>query len=324
MIRFLAASLLLALLFAQPASAQTDVWLDVDVAAGMHERDVDDAVAMIQAFHSPEINVRGVSAVYGNSPLADGVPIAREVIEKFGPEGLQVYAGAASAKELGESNAAVEAMAAALREKPFTLLALGPVTNVGSLLRLYPDVHDKIESIVMVAARRPGQRFTYPEANGAAFQDFNFENDAEAMQIILDSKIDLVFAPWEVSSHIWITPEDLQRLSDSGGSGAWIAEKSQSWIAMWQNQLNQRGFNPFDTLGVGWVTHPQLMESMQVTARIEQAPDDTVQPTNGRAPREKPYLLVEPTDADDTRRIVYAYRPKPEFKQILLERLAGK
>ena len=62
-----------AVVSAAAAHAATDVWLDVDVAAGLPGRDVDDALALIHAFHSPELKVRGVSAVFGNAPLADGL-----------------------------------------------------------------------------------------------------------------------------------------------------------------------------------------------------------------------------------------------------------
>ena len=302
--------------------AETQVWLDVDVAAGIPQRDVDDALAMIQAFHSPSLVVRGVSAVYGNAPLEDGLPIAREVVEKFGPEGMRVYAGAAGPEDFGKATDAVEAMAAALRAGPLTILALGPLTNVGSLLRLHADLAGRIESIVIVAARRPGQRFTYPEAKGQSFQDFNFENDPVAMQVILDTEIDLVFAPWEVSSHVWITQEDLDGLHAQGGSGAWIAERSGTWIALWKSAFGQEGFNPFDMLAVAWVTHPELIETMKVRAWIEESPDDTVAKDAESIPN-KPYLLVR-EDADAKRSVIYAYRPKPELKGILLGRLAGR
>lgn len=301
--------------------AQTDVWLDVDVAAGLPNRDVDDALALIQAFHSPEIRVCGVSAVFGNAPLADGLPIAREVVEKFGPAGMTVHAGAASADELGKSNEAVSAMAAALQEKPFTLLALGPLTNVGTLLKQRPEVHSRIDSIIIVAARRPGQRFTYPSAEGRSFRDFNFENDVEAARIILDSQIPLVFAPWEVSSHVWITPDDLARNATYGGSGLWIYEKSLPWAQMWLDQFKTPGFNPFDTLAVGWITHPALMKSFPASVTIEEHPDDTADHAKGSAPL-KPYLIAREA-APAAARAKYLYEPLPQFTRILHERLSG-
>jgi inosine-uridine nucleoside N-ribohydrolase len=315
-------ALLVALMVMLPrgaAHAATDVWLDVDVAAGLPDRDVDDALALIQAFHSPELKVRGVSAVFGNAPLVEGLPIAREVVEKFGPAGIAVHSGAASKEELGKENEAVTAIAAALKEKPLTILALGPVTNIGTLVNLHPELHAKIQRIVMVAARRPGQKFTYPNAGGQSFRDFNFESDPEAMRAILDTKIEIVFAPWEVSSQVWITPNDLARIATYGGAGIWIEEKCRPWVKMWQERFKTPGFNPFDTLAVGWVTHPKLIETLPMTVWIEEGPDDTVPPAEAK---NKPYLLVKPQEAAG-RGAVYAFRPAPQFAPLLMDRLSG-
>src|SRR5262249_55309408 len=156
-----------------------------------------------------------------------------------------------SAEEFGVENDAVRAMATALQERRLTILAVGPVTNVGTLLRLHPELAERIERIVMVAARRPGQRFTSSETQARPHRDFNFELDPAAMQVILDSSVPLVFAPWEVSSQVWIGRDELAALGRSGGSGKWIAETSEYWIAMWEREITKRGFNPFDSLALG-------------------------------------------------------------------------
>ena len=56
-------------IFAGAAAASTPVWIDTDpsVARGGHE--VDDGFALVQAFHSSALTVRGVSVVFGNAPL---------------------------------------------------------------------------------------------------------------------------------------------------------------------------------------------------------------------------------------------------------------
>ena len=87
---------------------------------------------------------------------------------------------------------------------------------------------------------------------------------------------------------------------------------------MWRGRLNLEGFNPFDTLAVGWVTHGDLMESMPVGAWIERRPADGAEGTV----RTKPYLLVDAERAA-ARRMIYVYRPGPGFKSVLLVRLAG-
>lgn len=306
--------------FADETDGKIDVWLDVDTATGVG--DVDDGLMLIQVFHSPELHVRGLSVVFGNTSLERAVPIAKEIVRKFGPAELSVVAGAATHDQLGEQTDAVSAMAAALEEKPMVILAVGPVTNVASLVMLHPELQDRIESIVMVAARRPGQKFVSSERQKRPHPDANFDHDPEAMRVLLDTKIPLVFAPWEVSSKVWITRDDLATLRKTGGSGAWIAETSVYWITGWELAITNKGFNPFDTLAAGWVTHPDLFESVPVTVRIEELPDDRAVDASGDEPATKPYLLVEEVEGSDGR-IVYCHTPRPQFKSILLERLAG-
>ena len=297
--------------------APTAVWLDVDPAIGLPESEVDDGVMLMQAFHSPEVRIAGVSVVFGNTSLENGLPIARQLVGRFGPPGLEVHSGAASADQLGEETDAVRAMAQALAREPLVLLAVGPVTNAATLVELHPELHDRIRSIVMVAGRRPGQEFRSGDAE-ASFRDFNFELDAVAMQRLLDTDIELVFAPWEVSSHVWLREPDLDWLSEQSEAGAWLAAACRSWLARWQRTLRLDGFNPFDTLALAWVTHPQLIESFEGGAWIEELEDDT-EPNSGK---HKPYLLVDP-ERRELRQVTYTYRPADAFQPLLLERLAG-
>ena len=293
----------------------THVWIDTDPAIGLPGGEVDDGLMLIQAFHSPELEIHGVSTVFGNTSHENAYPIAKDVVARFGPPGLTVLPGAASADELGASNPAVEGMAVALGVRCLTILAVGPVTNVGTLLQLHPDLAAQIDSIIVVAARRVGQRFVSGSAE-TPFRDFNFELDPTAMQVLLDSSVPLVFAPWEVSSHVWIRQADLDALAESGGTGAWIAAACASWIARWKANFGVDGFNPFDTLAVAWLTHPDWIESMEVGVWIEEGDDDV------RAGEIKPFLHVDPGRAD-VRRAIYTYRPDRRFQAALIERLAG-
>ncbi|MEX0675897.1 MAG: nucleoside hydrolase [Pirellulales bacterium] len=294
----------------------TDVWLDVDTATGIG--DVDDGLMLIQSFHSPEVRIRGISVVFGNAPLKLALPIARDIAARFGPPGMVPLPGAASAGDFGKETPAVKAMAAELERGPMTIVAAGPVTNVGTLLKLYPRLDGRIERIVMVAGRRPNQRFVTSQVQKTPHRDFNFELDPAAMRAILDAQIPLVLAPWEVSSQVWISREDLEVLRKSGGSGAWIAHTSQYWIDRWEKSIDARGFNPFDTLAMGWLTHPELIKTEEMAVTIEEAPDDRA--LLGRPAKTKPYLVVRPASAQ-ARRALYCFMPKPGFKELLIGRL---
>ncbi len=302
------------------------VWLDVDPAIGLPEREVDDGLMMLQAFHSPEISIRGISVVFGNTEFENALPIARDVTERFAPRQpdgtpIGVFPGAHSANQLGEDTEAVRAMATALEREPLTLLAVGPLTNAASLLMLHPELHDRLEAIVIVAGRRPGQSFQIEEG-ARAFRDFNFELDPVAMQVLLDSDVRLVLAPWEVSSKVWIGPDEIAELASRGPVGQWAAENTATWLERWQTTLGAPGFNPFDTLAVAWVTHPELLSGFEGVARITEGPDDT-QPGSGVT---KPLLVVEeaaPGDGSE-RSVLYLTDPAPEFQALLIDRIAGQ
>ena len=293
------------------------IWLDVDPAIGLPSAEVDDGIMMLQAFHSPEVVVRGVSLVFGNTELIHAIPVASDLVERFGPAGLNIFPGAASEQELGVETAAVSGLAEALRAERLVVLAVGPVTNVASLLMLYPELAEQIDTVVVVAGRRPNQEFRVGDPPSSPLRDFNFEKDVAAMQVLLDHpEVPLVMAPWEVSSKVWIRPDDVERLAATNEIGKWVAESTASWLVRWRENLGVEGFNPFDTLAMGWVTHPELMDGFSAEAHITEGVDDT----DPEGKRRKPYLFVEESSEG---RVLYLHTPKPEFQPLLLERVVG-
>lgn len=306
---------------AEAEAVKHDVWLDIDTATGVG--DVDDGIMLLQALRSPELRIRGVSVLFGNATLDKAVPIARHILDRYGPGDLTAVPGAATADELFKPTAAVEAMARALRDRPMHLVAVGPLTNVATLLYRHPELHDRIESIVMVAARRPGQRFVVVEDQPRPFPDANFEKDVPAMRVVLDSDVPLVFAPWEVSTSLWLHDADLDALRETGGSGAWVERTSFYWQKRWETGLGTDGFTPFDTLAIAWFTHRDELQRMPVSVAIETGPDDGGRPYHRTPGEPKPYLVVRDPEMGQ-RRAVYLYRASPQVKQALLDRLAGR
>ncbi len=299
-----------------------DVWLDVDCATGIGE--IDDGLMLIQAFHSPELNIRGVSSVFGNTRQPYAHNLAHNIVSTFGPAGMKVHLGAASGEDFGVENDAVRAMAAALAESPMVIAAVGPVTNVGTLVKLHPELHGRIQSIIVVAGRRPGQRFITTEQSKKTFpRDFNFESDVPAMQAILDTDIPLVLAPWEVSSKVWITREDIASLRSRGETGAFLYATSHHWLERWEELRGISAFNPYDSLALGWLTHPRMMQWMKVDVAIEEGPDERATEAEQAAGATKPYLHVRASDSP-RREAVYMHTPDERFKGVLMERLGGR
>ena len=170
-------------------SAPLDVWIDTDPSIGIPGHEADDGFALIQAFQSPELRIRGLSVSYGNAALRRVLPIAREMAARFGagagvtPE--HVFAGAASRKELGTATPATAALRAALEERPLTYLALAPLTNLATLLERHPELAGRIERVIFVGGRTPGHRFRAGNWNPYEFTDGNYHKDPPAMGVVL-------------------------------------------------------------------------------------------------------------------------------------------
>ena len=318
-------ALLLAVTLARvdTAPAAAPVWIDTDPAVGESERDVDDGLALVQAFHSPELDIRGVSVVFGNAPLDRGLPIARRLVSEFGPPGLKVFQGAAKASDLPKETEASRALAAALRAGPLTILALGPATNVATVLSKHPELAARVTRVIAVAGRRPGQRFTTGSSNRAGHRDFNFELDPRAFQILLNAKVELVLAPFEISAKIWMRNADLDRLASARSAAARsLAAPSRAWLSLWARLFGVDGFNPFDTLAVAYAISPDGFTCETLKARIDTLADDVTEPgVQGVTAERKPYLLASNTFGESSSRVTYCADAPPAFKQDLLARL---
>jgi len=301
--------ILRALVFAIP------VWMDVDPAVMRGGHEPDDGLALLQAFHSDELEVRGVSVVFGNSPLETGDPIAREIARRFGPEQLPVFRGASSSRELGEETDASHALAEALRREELTILALGPVTNVATVLKNHPDLAGQARRIVAVAGRRPGQKFVLG-AGGTPLMDFNFELDPEGFRILLASGVPLVLAPFEISSKTPLTEEDIERFASVPEIADFYLEPLRDYLKWYEERLGLRAIFPFDTLAVAYLTSPDWIRCDELPVAIETHPDDV------RTESVKPYLLVGSAIRSPFR-ARYCHTASPEFIPDLMRRMLG-
>lgn len=178
------------------------VILDVDTG-------VDDALAILFAVAHPDIDVLGISCVAGNASLERVVENTLRILDVAGAPDIPVAAGARrplisparSASHVhGEGGLgtlrlpdsdrnpvginAVQLMHDLIvgSDRPVTIVALAPQTNLALLLRQYPDIAEKIERIVFMGG-------SASVGNATAVAEFNVWHDPEAAAIVLDSGI---------------------------------------------------------------------------------------------------------------------------------------
>ncbi|MGB8818153.1 MAG: nucleoside hydrolase [Rhizobiaceae bacterium] len=181
----------------------------------------DDAVAILLALASPELDVVGITAVAGNVPLALTERNARKICELAGRPDMKVYAGAIrplvrplvtaeyvhgktglDGPDLPEPTMALQAqhgvdfIVETIRANPegtITLCPLGPLTNVALALINAPDIAPKLREIVLMG----GGFFEGGNVTPAA--EFNIYVDPHAAEVVLKSGVPIVIMPLDVT-----------------------------------------------------------------------------------------------------------------------------
>lgn len=299
------------------------IWFDTDMMMGMPDtkpREVDDGVTLMMALRQPEVSIAGISTVTYVDYGAD--LIRNYILPNYGkryPGGIPVYKGSPKADDVGVKNEATEALYQALKKEKLTLLAIGPVTNVATLLLNHPEVASQIDSVVMCIGRQPGKPFD-PGLGRINVYDYNYEKDTASMNVLLRSKVHLVFAGFESSSSLLIHQWDIRHLKTSSKAPErWLYDVLTKWQKRAETLFGVNGFIPYDATPLGIITHPQYFKSyhhipVEVVYRENDSP--LAQPTIKR----KPFLEVDYRYGSG-RTVHYVHKCLPGFEELILPHL---
>src|SRR3954452_9647593 len=198
----------------------------------------DDAIAILLALGSDELELRGLTTVAGNQTLEKTTANAIRVLELAGRGEIPVAEGSprplvrepfVAAYVHGDTGLdgpdlpppqaerapqhAVDFLAERLEGT--TLVATGPLTNVALLLARYPEASP--ERIVLMGG-------AIGEGNVTPAAEFNIWADPDAARRVFDSGLDVTMVPLDVTHQALITPERNDSLRASGRAGKLTAE----------------------------------------------------------------------------------------------------
>lgn len=302
------------------------VWIDTDISIGTRSPqgslcDVDDAYALLSLFNASNLKIEGISATYGNTDVDTALSLARQLANRFGPIGLPVMKGAAQPLTINDvaENDATKALAEKLKQKSMTVVALGPATNIASLILLYPDLVSKIDQIILVAGRSSeNEHFVVGPKQQTPFRDLNFDLDPDAFRVLLESGIPLVLTPFELANQVWISQSDLNKLGEGCDAAKYLSEKSQPWLDMWLSDFSAPGFNPFDALAAGFAKNPNLYQAQRLPVEIRIAADDTKAGRFGVGNSYKPYLVAS-AECQSPYSVMFCTGVTPDFASSLID-----
>jgi inosine-uridine nucleoside N-ribohydrolase len=243
----------------------------------------DDAIALLLALGSDELELRGVTTVAGNQTLEKTTANAIRVLELAGRAEIRVAAGAGrplvreprvAADVHGETGLdgpdlpppqaepspqhAVDFLAE--RISGATLVATGPLTNVALLLARYPEAQP--ERIVLMGG-------AIAEGNVTPAAEFNIWADPEAAHRVFTSGLDVTMVGLDVTHRALVTPAHAGQLRESGRIGTVVAELLEFYGGFHRATYGWDGSPIHDAVAVAHVVDPALLEVERLNVRVD-------------------------------------------------------
>ncbi|MEH8141307.1 pyrimidine-specific ribonucleoside hydrolase RihA [Aeromonas veronii] len=294
----------------------------------------DDAIALILALASPELDVLAVTTSAGNQTPDKTLNNALRILTLLGRDDIPVAAGAPKplARELiiadnvhGESGldgpklpdpafapqamTGLELMAKCLREspQPVTLVPTGPLTNIALLLAAHPELKPRIARIVLMGGAAGAGNWT-PAA------EFNIYVDPEAADMVFKSGIPITMCGLDVTHEAQVMDEDIERVRAITNPVAQCVAGLLDFFMIYHRdpKWGFTGAPLHDPCTIAWLLAPELFHGVECRVDIETSGEHTV----GMTVVDRYGLTGKPANA-----LVLLGLDRPGFIDLLVTRL---
>ena len=254
----------------------------------------DDAVAILLALASPEINLLGITTVAGNVPLALTQENARKICDLAGRTDMQVFAGLdrplvrplVTAEHVHgrtgldgpvlpdpetplQEQHAVDYIIDTLRREPagsVTLAPIGPLSNIAMAMQRAPDIIPRIRQIILMG----GAYFEVGNITPAA--EFNIYVDPHAAQIVFASGVPVTMMPLDVTHKALTRTDRVAALRAIGNrTGVAVAEMLEFFERFDEAKYGSDGGPLHDPCTVAWMIAPDIFNGRPCNVEIETA-----------------------------------------------------
>jgi inosine-uridine nucleoside N-ribohydrolase len=291
----------------------------------------DDAIALLLALASPEVEVLGVTTVAGNQTLEKTTANALKILEFVHRTDVPVHAGAArplvreqwaAAYVHGESGLdgpdlpdprtkpadrhAVDFLAAQLEEHDdVVVVPVGPLTNIGLLLAKYPGIEQRIGRIVLMGG-------AIAEGNVTPAAEFNIWADPEAAHRVFTSGADVTMVGLDVTHKALLKPDKVKELREGSRVGTLVGELYDFYHGHHERMYGWEGSPVHDALAVAHVIRDDFLTTEHRHVQVDIGPA----PGRGRT-----YVDLWKRTGDEPNAHVGVDVDGPGFIDVLVDRL---
>ncbi|XP_057438145.1 uridine nucleosidase 1 [Lotus japonicus] len=253
---------------------------------------IDDSMAIMMAFQTPEVDVLGLTSVFGNAATEDATRNALLLCEIAGREDVPVAEGSHEPLKGGRprvadfvhgkdglgnlflpdpktkkiEKSASEFLVDKVSEFPgeVTVLALGPLTNVALAVKRDSSFASKVKRIVVLG----GSFFALGNVNPAA--EANIYGDPEAADVVFTSGANIVVVGINITTQVTLTDADLLKLKESKGKHASLLSDMCKFYRDWHVKSDGlHGIFLHDPVSFVAVVRPELFTYKKGVVRVE-------------------------------------------------------
>ncbi|XP_047163443.1 probable uridine nucleosidase 2 [Vigna umbellata] len=254
---------------------------------------IDDAMAIFVALNSPEVEVIGLTTIYGNVYTTLATRNALHLLEVAGRTDIPVAEGShltltkgtklriadfvhgadglgnqnfppPKGKPIEESAAAFLVRQAKLNPGKVTVVALGPLTNIALAVQMDPEFAKNIAQIVILG----GAFAVNGNVNPAA--EANIFGDPDAADVVFTSGADILAVGINVTHQVILTSSDREILANSKGKYAQYLHKILDvYFSYHLESYNTKGVYLHDPTVVLAAVDPSLVTCIEGVVRVQ-------------------------------------------------------
>jgi len=255
---------------------------------------IDDAMAILFAQAHPDIDLVGITTVYGNATIENGTRNALYLKEKFNfscdiakgadkpiqrpPVGATVVVhgetgfGDIRSSEPEHASAdprpAYQYIIDTVKANPgeITLVTVGPLTNIALALDAAPEITSLVKEVVVMggAFGMNGHR-----GNVTPYAEANIHDDPHAADKVFTANWPVVIVGLDVTEESFFSADYIDELKADGGKvGEFIWGVSRYYLRFYANKLGLEGCHVHDPSAIAYVINPELFTLREGPIRV--------------------------------------------------------
>ena len=250
---------------------------------------IDDAMAISFAINHPEIDLIGITTIFGNvdTNLATlnalriceanevTIPVSKGAVDGFSGVSLPAPSWVHGADGLGNIYLdipttkpqilnAVEFLKMQIEMYPneVTIVAVGALTNIASLVTNYPETVTKVKQLIIMGGA------INVVGNVTPLAEFNVACDVKAADIVFAANWDLVLVGLDVTGNTHLTRDDFAEIKSANPKYEFLCNAANNYIDFYTSQLGFNGCCMHDVCAVAHVVAPEILSLQEARLRV--------------------------------------------------------